>query len=140
MIVTKDYNLSWNEKATLRQDLQSWRGKAFTEDEQKRFDIKSILDKWCMLNIVHKPKKNGSGVYANVKGITPVASFHKNKLPKGHNQHGIFMISEPDMEMFETFGKYLKEMIQRSPEWKAVQGRKAEPAGAFDDMEDDRPF
>jgi hypothetical protein len=27
--------------------LQSWRGKEFTEDEQKRFDLKSVLDKWC---------------------------------------------------------------------------------------------
>ena len=132
--------MTWNDKGTLRKDLQAWRGKAFTEDEQKRFDIKSILDKWCMLNVSHKPKKNGSGVYANVVGITPVASLHKNNLPKGHNKCGIFMISEPDMEMFETFGKYLKETIERSPEWKAVQGRKAEPAGAFDDMEDDRPF
>lgn len=143
MIVTKDYNMTWNDKGTLRKDLQAWRGKAFTEDEQKRFDIKSILDKWCMLNVAHKPKKNGSGVYANVVGITPVVASLKASLPKGHNQCGIFMISDPDMEMFETFGKYLKETIQKSPEWKAVQGRQggqAEPAGAFDDMEDDRPF
>ena len=98
-----------------------------------------------MLNVAHKAKKTGSGVYANVVGITPVVAALKNSLPKGHNQCGIFMISDPDMDMFETFGKYLKETIEKSPEWKAVQGRqggqvRSEPAGAFDDMEDDRPF
>ena len=36
MIVTKDYNMTWNDKGTLRKDLQAWRGKAFTEDEQKQ--------------------------------------------------------------------------------------------------------
>jgi hypothetical protein len=138
--------MTWNDKGTLRKDLQAWRGKAFTEEEQKRFDIKSILDKWCMVNIAHKAKKNGSGVYANVVGITPVVAALKNSLPKGHNKCDIFMLGEPDMEMFETFGKYLKETIQKAPEWKAIQARqsaqpaKSEPAGAFDDMEDDRPF
>ena len=43
MIITKDYTMSWGDKATLRKDLQSWRGKPFTEDEQKRFDLKSVL-------------------------------------------------------------------------------------------------
>lgn len=145
LIVTKDYNMTWNDKGTLRKDLQAWRGKAFTEEEQKRFDIKSILDKWCMVNIAHKAKKSGSGVYANVVGITPVVASLKNSLPKGHNKCDIFMLGEPDMEMFETFGKYLKETIQKAPEWKAIQARqggqvRSEPAGAFDDMEDDRPF
>ena len=143
MIITKDYTMSWNDKATLRKDLQSWRGREFTDEEQKRFDIKSILDKWCMLNVAHKPKKNGTGSYANVVAVTPVPNAIKNALPKGHNKCGMFMISEPDMEMFDSFGKHLKDTIQGAPEWKAVQGRAAAaeaPKGAFDDMADDIPF
>jgi hypothetical protein len=144
MIITKDYTMSWNDKATLRKDLQSWRGREFTDEEQRRFDIKTVLDKWCMVNVAHKPKKTGTGVYANVVAVTPVPNAIKNALPKGHNKCGLFMISEPDMEMFETFGKYLKETIQAAPEWKAVQGRAAPaaeaPKGGFDDMESDVPF
>lgn len=147
MIITKDYTMSWGDKATLRKDLQSWRGKDFTEDEQKRFDLKNVLDKWCMVNVAHKPKKTGAGVYANVVAVTPVPNAIKNALPKGHNKCGLFMISEPDMEMFESFGKYLKETIQAAPEWKAVTGRTSTaspegeaPKGSFDDMESDIPF
>lgn len=144
MIITKDYTMSWNDKATLRKDLQSWRGREFTDEEQKRFDIKSILDKWCMLNVAHKPKKTGTGSYANVVAVTPVPNAIKNALPKGHNKCGMFMISEPDMEMFDSFGKHLKDTIQNAPEWKAVQGRATTateaPKGAFDDMADDIPF
>ena len=144
MIITKDYTMSWGDKATLRKDLQSWRGKPFTEDEQKRFDLKSVLDKWCMVNVAHKPKKSGGGVYANVVAVTPVPQAIKTAgLPKGHNQCGIFLISEPDMEMFNTFGEYLKKTIQAAPEWKAVQGRQASDEGThsgFEDMDDSIPF
>jgi hypothetical protein len=66
----------------------------------------------------------------------------KAALPEGHNRAGIFMISEPDMEMFDSFGDFLKKQIESSPEWQGVKGRPApkQSAGAFDDMADDLPF
>lgn len=143
MIITKDYTLSWGDKATLRIDLQSWRGKPFTEEEQRRFDLKTILDKWCMVNVQHKAKKNGNGVYANVTAVTPVPAVMRQSIPKGHNKCEIFQISEPDMEMFEGFSEYLKKTIQASPEWRAVQSRKTEgesSGSGFENMKDDIPF
>jgi hypothetical protein len=71
MVITKDYTLSWGEKANLRKDLESWRGRPFTEEEQRRFDLKNILDQWCMINVQHKPRQKG-GVFANIVGVTPV--------------------------------------------------------------------
>jgi hypothetical protein len=140
MIVTKDYTLSWAEKATLRLDLQSWRGKPFSDEEQRRFDLKALLDKWCMVNVTHKAKKKGNGVYSNVTAVTPVPSALKASLPKGHNPCKVFQISEPDMELFDTFSDYLKKQIQESPEWKAVQGRPKDTGSGFDDLPDDIPF
>jgi hypothetical protein len=58
----------------------------------------------------------------------------------------MFVIENPDMELFETFGNSLKEKIQSSPEWRARNGDmpaagKPAPAGSgFDDMDDDIPF
>jgi hypothetical protein len=56
----------------------------------------------------------------------------------------MFVIDEPDMELFETFSNGLKEKIQGSPEWRA---RGQEPVSnssstgsGFDDMNDDIPF
>ena len=53
------------------------------------------------------------------------------------------MLFRSDMELFDSFGEYLKKTIQAAPEWKAVQGRQASGEGAhggFDDMESDIPF
>ena len=145
MIITKDYTMSWGDKATLRKDLQSWRGKPFTEEEQKRFDLKTVLDKWCMVNVAHKPRKQGTGVYANVVAVTPVPAAIKTAgLPNGHNPPSLFQISEPDMELFNSFGDYLKKTIQASPEWQAYVKRSGGDASAgdsgFDDMDSDVPF
>lgn len=143
MIITKDYTLSWGEKANLRKDLEAWRGKPFTDEERRRFDLKTVLDKWCMINVQHKPRQKG-GVYANVVGVTPVpGAIRSMGLPQGHNKCEIFTISEPDMKMFETFGEYLKKTIEASPEWQARKPKSYGPAdngSGFDDMDSDVPF
>ncbi len=51
MTISKIYTLSLHEKARLRHDLSAWRGRDFTEDEAKAFDITNLLDKFCMVNI-----------------------------------------------------------------------------------------
>lgn len=149
MIITKDYTLSWGEKANLRKDLVSWRGRPFTEEEQRRFDLKQVLDKWCMLNVTHKPKKDGNGVYANVVAVNPVPAAIKSSIPDGFNKVGMFTLNSPDMEMFDTFSDYLKKTIMASPEWQSMlkadkqlaeQGIKKPSDGGFDDMDDDLPF
>jgi hypothetical protein len=112
----------------------------------RRFDIQSILGAWCMLTVIQRPGKNGK-MYSNVKGVAPVPSVIKSAgLPPAINPNQVFRIAEPDFELFETFGKGLKAMIEASPEWQALQGRKTAPkpvkapSSGFDDMEDDLPF
>lgn len=142
MVITRDYTLSWGEKANLRKDLESWRGKPFTEEEQRRFDLKNILDQWCMINVQHKPRQKG-GVFANIVGVTPVPKVvRQNGLPKGHNKTSMFLISNPDMELFETFSDYLKEVIQSSPEWRSAKKEPSQKASdnGFDDLDSDLPF
>jgi hypothetical protein len=138
MAIFKNYTLSWSENATLRKDLQSWRNKPWTDAEAKRFDLKSILNGYCMLNVIHR-EVNGK-TYANVATISPVPSLIKQAgLPKPINANQLFTIAEPDMVLFETFGKGLKEKIMNSPEWTMYAGR-APKTSAVDDMLDDLPF
>ena len=144
MAIFKNYTLSLNEKANLRLDLQAWRGKPFTEEESRRFDISVVLGHWCMLNVIHRPGKEGK-VFANVASISPVPTqVKKFGLPEGVNALQMFRLAEPDMEMFQTFSKGLKAKIETSPEWKVASGTKvpakAQPSSGFDDMEDDLPF
>lgn len=69
-LVQNRYTLSLGEKAALRADLESWRGRQFTADELKAFDVEKVIGINCQLNIVHETK-NGN-TYANVKAVMPI--------------------------------------------------------------------
>jgi hypothetical protein len=70
-MVFKRYTLSLSEKANLRKDLESWRGKAFTRDEEMGFDVESVIGANCLLNVQHRESKGNT--YANVVAIMPLA-------------------------------------------------------------------
>lgn len=72
-LVSKRYTLSLHEKSALRKDLESWRGRAFTQAEQEGFDVETVLSVPCMLNVIHN-EKDGT-VYGNVAAVM--------KLPRG---------------------------------------------------------
>jgi hypothetical protein len=122
--IFKNYTLSWSEKANLRLDLQSWRGRPFSQEEMRKFDLKNVLNAWCMLNIIERPGKNDNKIYTNVDGVTPVPSIYKqNGLPQAVNKDELFNISEPNMEMFNGFSDNLKAKISNSPEWQKLHGK-----------------
>lgn len=141
LVASRKFTASLGEKAKLREFLVSWRGKAFTDDELMGFSLQNILDKWCMINITHTQKNDKT--YANITGVSAVpAAIKKSGLPEGINTCVIFDIDEPDMDVFETFSDYLKELIINSPEWQMRQGtiptqKSKEP---LSDDDDDIPF
>jgi len=71
-VVYKRYTLSLNDKANLRHDLQSWRGKAFTFDELAGFDVETVKGANCLVNVQHNKSADGSRTYANVMSIAPL--------------------------------------------------------------------
>lgn len=147
LVIFKNYTLSWAENANLRKDLQAWRGSPWSDSEAARFDLQTILNKWCMLNVIHALGRNGK-TYANVGGISPVpAAIKKAGLPEGHNKIQMFRLAEPDWDLYETFGKGLKAKIESSPEFRALKNKPVESqkfntqGSGFDDMEDSEiPF
>jgi hypothetical protein len=66
-LVRRRYTCSLHEKATLRRDLESWRGRAFTDTELQSFDLETLLSVPCLLNVIHETR-NGV-VYANVASV-----------------------------------------------------------------------
>jgi hypothetical protein len=93
-----------------------------------------------------KSMGNNGKEYTNIVSINPVpVAIKKAGLPEGFNKLAMFVIDEPDMELFETFGNGLKEKIQSSPEWRARNGdqpvsKPSSTGSGFDDMDDDVPF
>jgi hypothetical protein len=149
MSISKNYTLSLSEKANLRKDLQGWRGRDFTPDELRGFELKNILDKWAMLSVAKSMGNNGKE-YTNIMSVNPVpAAIKKTGLPEGYNTPALFEIDDPNMELFDTFSDGLKSKIELSPEWKARAGERYAKeqndtansmSSGFDDMEDDIPF
>lgn len=144
MSISKNFTLSLAEKATMRKDLQAWRGRDFTPEELRGFELKNVLGAWAMITASKALGGNGKE-YTNIVSINPVpVAIKKAGLPEGFNKLAMFVISNPDMELFETFGNGLKEKITSSPEWRArspaSQPAPDRPSSGFDDMDDDIPF
>lgn len=68
--VNRKYNLSLHRNATLRKDLKSWRGRDFTDDELKRFDVETVIGANCVLSVSHNEYQGKT--YANVDSVSPV--------------------------------------------------------------------
>jgi hypothetical protein len=73
--ISKRYTLSLHKKSDMRKDLESWRGRKFTDEELKGFDIKKLLGVPCQIQVLHT--KVDDKIYANIAAIT--------KAPAGTN-------------------------------------------------------
>ena len=65
--VQKKYTLSLHEKATLRKDLESWRGRPFEKEELKGFEVDTLIGVPALLNVLHNATDRGT--YANVVSL-----------------------------------------------------------------------
>ena len=115
--VGKFYTASLSEKANLRKDLESWRGRPFTEDELKGFAPRNILGKPCMLNVVHKTKQNGE-LKAEIAAIMPLT--RGMTCPPAIMGEIFYDLAAHEDILFNLLPKGLREMIRRSEEWKKI--------------------
>ena len=140
MSISKNYTLSLSEKSSLRLDLQTWRGRDFTAEELRGFELEKILGHWAMISVTKNAGNNGKE-YTNIANINPVpANIKKAGLPDPHNPPQLFTIANADMAIFDTFSENLKNKITSSPEW---QSRTVTHSGKTDnsfDLDDDLPF
>lgn len=70
-LVSQRFTPSLHKKSKLRPILESWRGRPFTAQEEKQFDIESVLGANCQLSITHNITDDA--VYANVSAVVPAA-------------------------------------------------------------------
>lgn len=78
------YTASLHEKAMLRQHLETWRGRKFTQDELRGFDLEALIGVNCQLQIAHNIGSNGK-TYANVQAVVPLAKgMNKLRVPEDY--------------------------------------------------------
>lgn len=142
LIISKEYTLSMNEKANLRKDLASWRGKDFTQEEARCFDITKLLGVACMLNIIHKPGvSDPTKIYERIAGITGI--------PKGvkpaQQIMPMFVLSYDnfDEQLYDGLPDFIKDKMKSSLEYSAIKNPNHTNMDTPSDMsgpEDDLPF
>jgi len=79
--VSMSYTQSLHEKAGLRKLLEAWRGKKFTADELRGFDLEKLIGINCQIQVMHKIANDGR-TWANVVSIMPLGkSMEPMKVP-----------------------------------------------------------
>lgn len=139
-VIDKEYTLSLADKANLRKDLQSWRGKAFSDDEAEAFDITKLLGVPCMLNIIHvQGKKDPTKTYQAIGSVSP--------MPKGLicppqvNEMFVFDFENFDEMKFNSLPDFLKEQIAKTPEYREAISQNVEASPFLEtNDEDDQHF
>lgn len=130
MTIGKSYTLSLHEKSTLRADLANWRGRDFTDDERKGFDIANLAGVPAMVSVIHNDNKGKT--YANVSGVAG--------LPKSMSKPSLFDTSLVyDSDSSRTTFELLPEWLQKKIDGQVVD-QKSEPQRNHDDLDDDCPF
>jgi hypothetical protein len=138
-VIDKEYTLSLADKANLRKDLQSWRGKAFTDEEAEAFDITKLLGVSCMLNIIHvQGKKDPTKTYQAIGSVSPMP---KGLLcPPQVNETFVFDFENFDEIKFNTLPDFLKEQIAKTPEYKEAISQTVEASPFLENNEDEQHF
>lgn len=143
----KRYTWSMHEKANLRHDLESWRGKAFSSEDfegPNAFNTKKLLGQPCMLTVTHDTRDGRT--YENVASVGKLMKGVKVPVIEEPTIYLSLEAGEFNQAAYDALGNGLKEKIAQSPEFKELS-RKAGPAEhvsdddyAGHDPSDDIPF
>lgn len=104
--VFSDLTVSLDEKSNMRKLLQSWRGKSFTTEELKGFDLRNVLGVGCQVQIIHKNTDNG--VYGKVNTVIPLP---KGKKPPSITPNVFDLSDDSTYAAFDTLPHYLQVRI-----------------------------
>lgn len=114
--------LSYHEKGSLRQMLETWRRKPYMDGED--IDIARYLGQPWTLEVSHSAPSEKGHVYAQVDKAGPVKKG--TAVPPSTIKPVCWFIGGPDPIpeypwLPRVYGKLAKELIEESPEWKALR-------------------
>jgi len=139
--ISKEYTLSLNEKAKLRADLESWRGKKFTDSELNGFDLVNVLGKACQIQVLHNDKG-----YANISSIMSLPKGMQAPAPVGENIY-FDLSADSCLSIMEKLPEWVRDKIKSSPEYLNLTGAQVDTSDDFKDVsnemysgDEDLPF
>ena len=110
--LSKQYTNSLNEKSNLAKDINAWRGKPFTAEELKAFDLRRLINVGCQLSVVHETRTDKT--YVNIAAIIG--------LPKGIkldplSEPIIYDADDHDEVQFQRLPEWVQNIIKNSEQW-----------------------
>jgi len=134
-VISRTVGLSLNEKSTLYGLLTSWRGKAFTAEELKKFDLGKVAGKPAFINVTHSVK--GDRTYANLTSIMPLPKSMPAPALEGNAL--VYSTDTPDADVFDQLPTWMQDKISTriidAP--KVAQKAAAKPAATEEAFADD---
>ncbi len=144
MLIWQEFTASLGKKAKLRAALESWRGRAFTDEDLKGFDVSKLLGAYCMVNVTEKKAKTSDKTYMVVSSLTPLPAALKASKPEGVWPNLVFDLSKPDEDVFAQLHEKVQERIGKSLERSGYSPAEKAPSKGHADQsipdDDDVPF
>lgn len=146
--ISKKYTLTLNENGTLFKDLKTWRGKSFTQEELKGFDLLNVLGVSALLEVEHSDE----GKARVVSVFKPDGGAKKTETENEQQAFDIDEYAKGDSKMIEIFGSFpewmqgmIEESFEVSAAMKQAGNSASTPSGGLDEFkkevsEDEIPF
>jgi hypothetical protein len=128
--INKEYTLSLGKKSVLRKHLETWRGRPFTDEELKGFEVGNVVGSPCMVSIIHVPRQDGTGVRDRLESVTAVPKGYP--APPQFNPSVKYEIEQGRDAGFQALPQWLQNKIAACVEWNGGPVE-SEPSGPPDD-------
>jgi hypothetical protein len=142
--VSKQFNFSWHKQSNLRPFINTWRGRAFSDDELNKFNIASVIGAPCALTIQHTVSATSGKTRPEVKTVTPLMKGLAKPTPT--KTLFLYDVEKHDQATFDMLPPVFQAMIKESEEWQNIGKAPAPvtaPAPALvvaSEDEEDLPF
>jgi hypothetical protein len=117
----KEYTFSLNPNSELRRDLEKWLPNMMNDESLRRFNLKSVLGKFCYLGLVNLSSIKDRGQDQIIEIFPASSSSTKSSNQRPVSRIQMFMMSEPDIDFLNSLPSAIQEKIRSSIEFKAWQ-------------------
>lgn len=136
-VISRTVGLSLNEKSTLYALLTAWRGRSFTPEELKSFDLGKVAGVPAFINVTHATK--GERTYANLTSIMPIPKGMP--APKLEGEALVYSTDAPDPAVFDKLPTWMQDKIAArvvdAPKAAKAAPRAPTPAGGESFQDDE---
>jgi hypothetical protein len=136
-IVSKDYRVTFTEKAGLRKMIEAWAGKTFAEGQD--FDLEKLLGKKFLISLTHHTSSKDK-TYAKIAGVSAVPKGLP--VPEPKTKQLLWSIDDgkaPPVDWIPyLYGEKVEEVIARCEERKGHSERPITDEGEVGDANEER--